>query len=419
MRKGFFSKGFHQPTRWLLALVCKLSSALTACMQGAFLIFLRSVAGKRAKGAAVTRSLWAGTPILTLPINARAERLLGVHADTLVYETYFITTAFTYNLAPLLKAVRWFGPFRGAVRIWIKYLVFAWACARYDRFHFFFDRGLLPASSFHFNDFELEALRYLNKEIYFYAYGADVRTRAATESLGEYNCCTECPAPRHACVCDDAIGQQQQTEVSKFATAIFSMGDMIHYTPSSRNDLFYWPIDLAAESGQRYAPRFPEISSLRPVRIAHAPNHRGFKGTQYLIDAVDQLRQEGHEIDLVLVEKVPNRQAIEIYRSADIIFDQCMIGFHGYFALEGLALGKPVIVFIRYPEKYLLAHEECPFVNTDPNQLVITLRQLIQDRENLYLLGVRGRQYIEKYFSLPAFANRLNSVYQSMCTGSA
>ncbi len=46
-----------------------------------------------------TRSLWAGSPIINMAVNARAERLLGVDADSLVYETYYITDAFTYDLS--------------------------------------------------------------------------------------------------------------------------------------------------------------------------------------------------------------------------------------------------------------------------------------------------------------------------------
>ena len=37
-------------------------------------------------------------PDLNMAVNARAERLLGVEADSLVYDSYFITDQFTYNL---------------------------------------------------------------------------------------------------------------------------------------------------------------------------------------------------------------------------------------------------------------------------------------------------------------------------------
>ena len=192
------------------------------------------------------------------------------------------------------------------------------------------------------------------------------------------------------------------------------MGDMIEYTPGSRNDLFYWPIDLEADEGRRYSPCFPDASSTDPVRIVHAPNHRGFKGTHYLIEAVGRLQGEGLGLELRLVERVPNRQALEIYRTADIVFDQCLVGFHGYFALEAMALGKPVMVFIRDPQRYLLKPEECPLVNSPADRVESVLRQLVQNRARLHELGVRGRKYIDKYFSLPAYAKRLKNVYRGV-----
>lgn len=354
----------------------------------------------------VKRSLWAGTPIINMAVCARAERSLGIEADSLVYATYFITDEFSHDLSLWSRGPRWWS--KGLLPL----LVLWWACVRYQRFHFFCDRGLLPSRERGIEERELKLLKSLGKEIYLYAYGGDVRTRQRTESLGNHNCCTECPNPGTACICDDAKGDHLQTNLARYATAIFSMGDMIHYTPGSRNDLYYWPIDLDRENGRRYEPRFPDPQSTKPLRIVHAPNHRGFKGTHYLIEAVERLRAQGLALELVLVERVPNRQALEIYRSADVIFDQCLIGFHGYFALEALALGKPVMVFIRHPDLYLAAPAECPFVNTPADRIEANLRFLAGDRARLYELGIRGRRYIEKHHSLPAFAARLELVYR-------
>jgi hypothetical protein len=358
------------------------------------------------------RSLWAGSPIINMAICARGEQLLGVQADSLVFSTYFVTDDFTFNLA------RWN---RGPL-VWkeviLPFLVLMWACVRYDRFHFFCDRGLLPTRDFCFNNDELRLLRCLRKEIYLYTYGADVRTRRRTEALGIYNCCSECPSPGRACVCDDARGERTYRHLSANATAIFSMGDMIHYTPGSRNDLFYWPIDLERDGGKRYAPCYPEVDSDRPIRIVHAPNHRGFKGTHFLVEAVERLRHDGLQVELVLVERIPNRLALEIYRSADIIFDQCLVGFHGYFALEALAIGKPVMVFLRDPKTYLLKPEECPFVNTSVESLESDLRMLTQNRSLLRELGKQGRRYIENHYSLAAFAARLKRVYEEIAAKS-
>jgi glycosyltransferase involved in cell wall biosynthesis len=349
----------------------------------------------------VRRSLWAGTPILTLPVKAKAERLLGVKADTLVYQTYYITSDFKYDLS------RWNrGPAVWRALI-LPLLVLLWAVLKYQRFHFFCSAGLLPSERFEFREDELRFLRSLGKEIYFYTYGADVRTRKATLALGEPNCCTMCPEPGRFCVCDDEVGATRQAVLRANATRIFALGDMVHYTPGSRNDLFFWPIDLYKDDGRRYEPQYPNADATGPVRIVHAPNHQGFKGTSFLVEAVERLQKRGAAVELQLVERVPNAQALELYRSADIVFDQCLIGFHGYFALEAMAMGKPVVVFLRDPNNDLLAPEECPLVNVRPETVETVVESLIRDRPRLHELGVQGRRYIERHYTLEAFAARL------------
>jgi glycosyltransferase involved in cell wall biosynthesis len=356
----------------------------------------------------VRRSLWAGTPILTLPVKARAESMLGVQAETLVFRSYFITNAFDYNLEPWLR-----GP-----AVWAKLMRtwwFIWALIRFQRFHFFCDRGLLsPGAPLQFRELELKILRDLGKQVFFWTYGADVRTRERTLALGPYNCCTECPEPGSSCVCDEAAGHENYARLRRYATAIFSTGDMIEYTPGSRDDLYFWPLDLDRDEGRRYAPRYPNPDATGPIKICHAPNHRAFKGTRYLIDAVKKLQDEGMSLELRLVEKVPNHEALEIYRTADIVFDQCLIGFHGYFALEAMAMGKPVMVYIRDARRYLLHPDQCPLVNAPADRVLAVLRDLASNRRRLHDLGVQGRRYVEKHFTIDAFAERLRTAYQDL-----
>jgi hypothetical protein len=355
----------------------------------------------------IRRSLWTGTPIITMPINARAERLLGVQADSLVYHTYFITDQFTYNLSRWMRIP--------GLRLMIAFFVFTWAAIRYQRFHFYLDAGLLPSSSrLQINREEVKILFQLGKEIFFWTYGADVRTRKKTEALGAFHCCLDCPAPSRACICDDTQGEKNVALLAQHSKAVFAMGDMLEYTPGSRNDLFFWPVDLDAGSRRKYAPYYPDSHGTGPIHIVHAPNHRAFKGTRFLLDAVEKLRAEGFPITLTIVERIPNDRALEIYRTADIIFDQCMVGFHGYLTLEAMAMGKPVMCFIRKPQQYLLHPEECPIVNTPADQIETTLRNLLSNRNGLHELGVQGRKYVEKFFTPEAFAQRLRSAYRQL-----
>lgn len=357
---------------------------------------------RRRIGASV-RSLWSGAPIISIIANARAERFLGVEAYTIVFNTYYITDAFDYDLSRYSK--------NRVVRIFLQYMVFLWACFHFDRFHFFIDYGLLPQlESKKFNKYELLVYKLLNKEVFFWTYGADVRTHKQTKALGEPNCCTECPSV-NSCVCSESEFKDNYKKILDIAKAVFSMGDMIEYTPGSRNDLFFWPVDIHAENGNKYLPVYPEANCETTFRIVHAPNHRHFKGTHFLLEAVERIKRDGIAIELILVEKMPNKEALDIYRSADIIFDQCLIGFHGYFANEAMAMGKPVMCFIRDPERYLLHSEECPIINARSEQVEYMLRDLIRNRTLLHNLGKQGRLYVEKYLTVEAFSKRLREAY--------
>ena len=84
----------------------------------------------------------------------------------------------------------------------------------------------------------------------------------------------------------------------------------------------------------------PPSDRARPV-ILHAPSSRRRKGTEHVIAAC-----EGLDADLVLVEGLHHDEAFERYREADIVVDQLNAGWYGLFAIECMALGKPVVTFL-------------------------------------------------------------------------
>lgn len=351
------------------------------------------------KNDKLLRSLWGIIPILSSVTNAKADRLVGVLGDTMVFSEYPLVGRFKYDFGKWCRFP--------LIRLMLPFLVFPWALLKYDVFHFFFNRGILPSWKWGgIHPFELFMLKLFKKRLFVYAFGGDVRTQEKTQALGKYNCCNHCPSIGRACVCDESKHQQNFARVKEYADEIFSMGDMTEYTPGSNNDLFYWPIDVQAAAYVEH-----EMKNSSTVKIVHAPNHRHFKGTDYLIKVVEKLKKEGHPIEIILVEKLSNEQALEIYRQADIVAEQFLIGWHGYTAIEAMALGKPVISYIRKPE-YLLAPEECPIVSANPDDLEQALKDLITDFEKRRILGLKGRRYVEKYYSLEAFSERLRKVYE-------
>lgn len=348
------------------------------------------------------RTLWGVTPILTLPLLARCDRLLGFASDSLVYTTYYTTSRFDLSLKRVADWVIREIPSRYAN---FCRLVFAWALLRYDVFHFFCDRGLLaPSVRIGINEREMLWLRAAGKVLYAYAYGADVRTRRATLEVGEPNLCAGCPEPGKFCQCDDHAGVRNMSAISQHAAALVSMGDMLAYMPGARN-LHYWPIDVQTIRATPLSRRVDE-----PLRVAHAPNHPQFKGTAFLVEAIDRLRAEGVPIELVRVQGVPNEEVLALFRSAHVVADQFVAGFHGYTALEAMALGRPVLCYLRNPDM-MIDPASCPIVQADPRSLYDTLKALALGRVDLEHLGRRSREYVERHYRLEAVAARLGRLY--------
>ena len=347
------------------------------------------------------RSVWGVTPILTLTLKARCDRLLGIQSESLVFTTYGVTNRFDINL---MVFADWILAHKPSLYLYLGRLVLAWALLRYDIFSYFSDRGILPINQrFGISHEELEVLKRAGKKLYVYVYGADVRTRERTLALGKWHCCMDCPEPGKYCICDDNEGKANVEHIAQYATAFVALGDMVAYVPNCR-EIHYWPVDTQAIG---YVGVTHHDG---PLRIVHASNHPFFKGTRHLEDAVRRLKEEGIAIELISMSGVSNSVVIEGFAKADVIADQFICGSYGYTALEAMARGKPVLCYIRNDDM-LLQPNECPIINTSPDTLYDTLRWCVFHRKDLVEIGRRGRKYVERHHSIPAVAVRFGNLY--------
>jgi hypothetical protein len=81
--------------------------------------------------------------------------------------------------------------------------------------------------------------------------------------------------------------------------------------------------------------------------VVHAPSNHLIKGTKYVVAAVEQLQDEGLPIVLVVLSGRSHADVLRLARTADLAVDQLLVGSYGLFAVEMMALGVPVAVFLR------------------------------------------------------------------------
>jgi hypothetical protein len=147
------------------------------------------------------------------------------------------------------------------------------------------------------------------------------------------------------------------------------------------------------------------------MRVFHTPNHRGFKGTEFLIRAVDELRNEGHKISLSLLEGVSNSEVRRLLTSeADVLVDQLIFSGYAMSAVEGLASGVVVIANLEddralTPFRRWSFLDECPIVSASPETIKETLVKLSSDVQARLEISRKSREYVLRRHSFESFAS--------------
>ena len=90
---------------------------------------------------------------------------------------------------------------------------------------------------------------------------------------------------------------------------------------------------------------------------------------------------------------------------ADVIVDQLIYGWYGSTSLEGLALGKPVVCYLRpswrrYITAFFPEWASCPIISATPETVFSELRKLVVDDQYRHQVGEESRRFAEKFLDV-------------------
>lgn len=158
------------------------------------------------------------------------------------------------------------------------------------------------------------------------------------------------------------------------------------------------------------------------VRIYHSANHRMAKGTQFIENAVAELKAEGLMVELVFAEGIQNEDVPALLATVDLHADQLILSGYALAAIEAMAAGLPVIANLgsettmRIFRRYSFLNE-CPVVSANPENVKRVLRTLVTQPELRRQLGRCCRAYAEKYHSFESAQYLFGSIYAKLLDG--
>ena len=290
--------------------------------------------------------------------NVEALKRRGVDARLVVFKPQpYRPTEFDVNLN------RPDGFLRAQLTQW---LALARLLPTTDVFHFYFGLTLVPRR------LQFPILRATRRKAVFHFVGSDIRGKTP----------------------------EQLAYAQRADARVVGSYDAIRWVPDA--EVIPPAIDLT-----QYTPT-PGRGGDRPL-VVHAPSRKASKGTEFVEAACAQL-----PVDLDVVHGVTHDEAVERYRRADIVVDQLNAGWYGIFAIEAMALGKPVVTFLH--DEAVRRTEDAfgvpvPIANATKETLVDVLRPLVDDADERRRRAALSRVYVEAVHDDEKIADRLLALY--------
>jgi hypothetical protein len=293
--------------------------------------------------------------------NVQALRRKGVDARLVVFERARLHPQADWSLD------RSGGLLRRQLAQW---RAFARLLPRTDIFHFYFGLTLVPKS------LQFPLLRLAGRRSVYHFVGSDIRGKPP-----------------------EALAYRRRADAQ-----IVGSHDALRWVPEA--EIVPASIDL-----RDYRPA-PTSDRTRPL-VVHAPTGRARKGTEHVVAACRDLA-----LDLDIVEGLPHEEALRRYERADIVVDQLNSGWYGRFAVEAMALAKPVLAFLH--EEAVRQTEAAfgvplPIVPATSETLAARLGELAGAADERRRLGSAGRAYVERVHDADRNADRLIAIYSRLC----
>lgn len=214
---------------------------------------------------------------------------------------------------------------------------------QFDVYHFNFGTTLLDLSRFGIPLADLPFYKKNAKKIVTYN-GCDIRQKYPTMNHYKIAACHEKACYNGQCNSGelDKIRRLKIKKMQQYVDKIFAVNpDLIKFLPEGAEFLPYtianWD-KIKKPSTQK---------SNKALRIVHAPTNRAAKGSKYVESALNKLSKKYNNIDIIFVENKTHEEALNIYKTADLVIDQVLIGWYGAFAVEVMKMGIPVACYIR------------------------------------------------------------------------
>lgn len=362
-------------------------------------------------------------------------RKLGWKADIFVDPGY--PQKILYSEDDILRAPSMVGVQFKLVRYLNQVMLLVWYLTRFWRYEFHFYYGRPPAFNFLEERLGLTRLFGMNflvelwlaklfgiKLVFLPTGCHDDESKENFKKLDKGNICGNCGLWNK---CDDRLNKLNFSRICRFFDMQIGVG-AIDSTQFQMTHMKYKSIDLNLWHPNLITPPERQLSASDKIRILHSTylgksgrnwQDRNIKGSPFVLAAIERLKREGHPVEYFFMEDKPSKHMRFYQAQADIVVEQLIYGWWGSTGVETMALGKPVICYLRPSWKTFFLktfpeYDSLPIVEADTNTIYEVLKKLVTDADYRRRKGEESRRFAEAHFDSEKNAKALAKLLEAL-----
>lgn len=343
---------------------------------------------------------------------AQAERTLGIQSDVLVLHDTSMQYPFDFTLDtwPLTSSMATLKMIITRIKDILNIR------KNYDVFHFNFGTSLIDYPEINLTLADLPLFQQKGKKNFVTYKGCDARQKYRTIQRVSSAACHESNC--YGGMCDSGKRDEERRKkidrFDKYAHHVFALNPDLLYVLPQRSHFLPYTIARWNE-----IETIPYQTPQKRIKIVHAPTNHVSKGSSYILAALQKLQHKyPDQIDILIIEGKSHSEALEIYKTADLVIDQIMIGWYGALAVEVMKMGKPVMVFIREEDLKFIHPEmasDCKktFILANKETIYDALCKLVENKDILINHHYASLEYVQKWHNpLDTAKKKIQSEYE-------
>jgi hypothetical protein len=139
-----------------------------------------------------------------------------------------------------------------------------------------------------------------------------------------------------------------------------------------------WLPNLVIDEDFDFGIREQYLKSRKPTDpfvILHTPTDRFQKGTDYIEDAINRMKEDCYNIEFRLINGKSHKEILKEMAICDLYIDQVTIGWYGVSSLECIRMGVPSVCYI---DEELQNKYNTPFIRASKDNIYEVLKSVYE-----------------------------------------